>query len=126
MMTSSYIHCIDQCRACVGVHTQVEVECVVVRPYNDTSLIQLLLLRIYKQPRYIFRLYSGLMSFIILLIVFSESVREEHCFISFGMYIASVVLQLLVLITVAYVHTYDILTSRYISVYTHCTQKYDT
>ena len=44
MMTSSYIHCINQCRACVGVHTQVEVECVVVRPYNDTSLIQLLAL----------------------------------------------------------------------------------
>jgi hypothetical protein len=50
MMTSSYIHCIDQCRACVGVHTQVEVECVVVRPYNDTSLIQLLILyRSYRE-----------------------------------------------------------------------------
>ena len=27
--------------ACVMIHT-VEAECVVVRPYNDTSLIQLL------------------------------------------------------------------------------------
>ena len=45
MMTSSYMYTVSisaVCRACVGVHTQVEVECVVVRPYNDTSLIQLL------------------------------------------------------------------------------------
>ncbi len=48
MMTLSYIHCIDQCRACLGVHTQVEVECVVVRPYNDTSLIQLLMVILWK------------------------------------------------------------------------------
>ena len=39
MMTSSYTVSIS---ACVGAHTQVEVECVVVRPYNDTSLMQLL------------------------------------------------------------------------------------
>jgi hypothetical protein len=40
MMTSSYIATTVSISACVEAHTQVE--CVVVRPYNDTSLIQLL------------------------------------------------------------------------------------